>query len=409
MKLKRILFVPILVMMILVIGMIAAYAVTPNYVCSSCGASLTYETDGDDNFTITHPSGGNCAYSGKTVKTIPSWAKFQSSSGTGDGSGTSGDGTDASTEEDYGIAGFMLDTVFGSSDSNSDSLVGDLANPLQMLADSFDDIIATMDEFVEQPFYYAVQAIAITLTLFYFMTGLITRDLSQNFGKPTLEMIARPFGRVIVVIVFIMNCWMLCQFFLTLSQFALSQVASLANTESSSVILDIKNVVMTACGWKSVKDANVLDKIFNSMGNIGVTIQVVIAFLVPFVVTIFCNVAAVWVVLSRTINIVIYSVLGPLALSDLYGEQHFKDTRAFGWIKKYFALGMQSTVIVLAYYVTNQICGQILTQIFANASTAGSSLTFGQIVNFASYVAVLKVVQIGAVITSLHKVQEIIA
>lgn len=412
MKLKKILLTSILAVGLSVAFAIATFAVTPDYVCSDCGASLTYESDDGERVTITHPS-GTCQYSGQTVKgNVPAWAKYKNSSGTG-GDGTSGDGDSTTTEEDYGIAGFMLDTIFGTSSSDSDSLVGDLANPLQLLADSVDDgedngVIPMMDQFTGETFYYTIQAIGITMVLFYFMSGLLTRDLSQHFGKPTLEMLARPFGRVIIVIAFIVFAWDICKVFLALSQYALLSVADLAGSTMLSGVADMKKVVMESCGWKSTQNVGTLDKIFNSMGNIGVTIQVVIAFLIPFVGSLFCNVAAIWVVLSRTVNLTIYTIMAPISLSDLYGEQHFKDTHAFGWLKKYFAICMQSVVIVLMYYITNKICGQFMTKMFESVNASGSTLGFGQVVNFATYVFVLKVVQIGAVVGSLHKVQEMI-
>ena len=405
MKIQKMLIIPLLALAFAFGYALIVQAATPAYVCSECGTTLTYESDDGDHFTITHPYGGTCSHNGTTSKTIPSWATYKNTSGTSDNASSD---SSESTEEDYGIAGFMLDTVFAANDTESDSLLGDLANPLQTLADGAETVDSTMEEFAQKPFYFALQAIAITLTLYYFMTGLITRDLSQNFGKPTLEMITRPFGKLIVVIAFIMCSWDICRFLLWLSQFALSQVVDLATTTTlGNSSMDIKSVVMTACGWKSVKDVGTLDKVFNSMSNIGVTIQVVIAFLIAFVISLFCNVAAIWVVLSRTVNLTIQSVMAPLALSDLYGEQHFKDTRAFGWMKKYFALCIQSVVIVLAYYVTNQICSGILTGIFEKASESSATLTFGQAVNFASYVSVLKVIQIGAVIGSSHKAREV--
>lgn len=439
---------------------VCAYAATPEFVCKECGVDLTYESDGEE-FDLTHPSGGSCSHAGKSLhnsltwaqtksaaaqqpatkihvcsecgatvtysetlagykvshpdgscshagesyegRTEPDWVKESTQSG-GNGSGSSG-----STEQDYGICGVMIDTIFGvQGSSNNNSLLGDLANPISALANSADTVDDTVQDLVNEPFYYGFQAIAITIVLFYFMSGLLTRDLSQNFGKPTLEMLARPFGRVIVVITMIIFSWDICRFFLWLSQFGLSQVVKLGTSTvlGSGAAADIKKTIMDACGWQDLTNAGVLDRIFGNLHNMGITMQVMISFLIPFVVSIVCNVVAVWVVLTRTVTLIIYSVMSPLAMSDLYGEHHFKETNAFRWLKKYFGLCIQSSVIVLAYYIANKVCGGFMDQIFNNV---GGSLGFGDLMNMATYIAVLKVVQVGVVLTSAHKAQEIVS
>lgn len=390
MKSKRIkyLIIPFLAFAMFMSFTVYAYAATPEYICKECHVDLTYESDGGDNFDLIHPSGGTCSHAGQALHNSTEWAQTKSS------------------EEGYGAGGFLLDMIFKSQDSGNDSIVGDVLNPFKLLAESADKIDDAVQDLVKEPFYYGFQAVAITLTLFYFMTGLITRDLSQNFGKPTLEMLARPFGRLIVVMTFIIFSADVCRFFLWLSQFALSKVIGLGtSTTLGSGSMDMTSVIMDSLGWQKTADLSLGKKILASISNFGVTIQVLIGFILPFIASMFCNVAAIWVVLSRTVNLVIQSVMAPLALSDLYGEQHFKDTRAFGFLKKYFGLCMQSSVIVLAYYVTNLICGEFMTEIMGKAN---GSLDFGSAVNLGLYVAVLKIVQIGAVIGSAHKAQEVI-
>lgn len=458
MRSKRIkhLIISLLAFAIFMAFTVCAYAATPEFVCKECGVDLTYESDGEE-FDLTHPSGGSCSHAGKSLHNSLTWAQAKSAatqqpakkihvctecgatvtyketlagykvthpdgscshagenydSGTAPDwvkestvtGGTSGTGTN---EEGYGAGGFLLDIVFGSQDSGNSSIVGDILNPFKLLAESADKIDDAIQNLVKEPFYYAFQAVAITLTLFYFMTGLITRDLSQNFGKPTLEMITRPFGRLIVVMTFIIFSADVCRFFLWLSQFALSQVIELGtSTTLGSGSMDMTSVIMDSLGWQKTADLSMGKRIVASISNFGVTIEVLIGFILPFIASMFCNVAAIWVVLSRTVNLVIQSVMAPLALSDLYGEQHFKDTRAFGFLKKYFGLCMQSSVIVLAYYVTNLICGEFMTEIMGRAN---GSLDFLSSVNLGLYVAVLKIVQIGAVIGSAHKAQEVIS
>lgn len=404
----KILSVSVLAAVLLIAFTITAFAAS-QYVCTECGANLTYTKNGED-FTITHPSGGTCSHAGKSLQNDLSWAKVKTS---GD-SGSSGSGSDSeNTEVDYGIAGLMLDTIFGTSSSESDSLLGDIFNPMKLLSeavDLVDDVCFEGDGLTGDAFYYAFQAISITIAIFYFMSGMVSKDLSRNFGKPTMEMVAKPFGRLIVVIVFIMCSGQICRFFLWLSQVPLGQMVSISEgstTLGNSTGVDLTASVMQSCGFQDLSTAGTLDKLFGSISNFGVTLEVMVAFLIPFVISMVCNVAAVWVIMTRTVNLALMTVLAPLAMSDLYGDHPFKDTRAFGWFRKYFGLCIQSSVIVLAYYVTGKVCGSLMDSVFAALSGA-DSLAIGTVMNLGLYIAVLKIVQIGVVAGSAHKAQEIV-
>ena len=401
----RILMLPVITLLMILTFSICAFAKTvyitnDGYEVEADSSLVAAVLEIDNNGNVTSVTGASENYGSYTDKVNA----YQNSTGTDNGSSSDGN---ASTTEDYGLAGDLLDKIFGSQTGDANSIVGNIMNPFKLLAESGDIVISVISELMHEPFYYEFQAIAITLTVFYYLTSLVTKDLSQNFGKPTIEMIVKPSARFVLVIIFIMCASDLCKFFLMLSQLALSQVIQLGvSTSLGSGAADMTATIMDSLGWQATSGLSMGKKMVASISNFAITLRVFVGFILPFIASIVCNVGAVFITLTRTVNLIIHSLMAPLALSDLYGDHDFKDSRAFGFLKKYFGLCMQSSVIVLAYYVTNRVCGNFMTQIL---DKAGGSLSFAQMMDLGLYVAVLKIVQIGAVISSARKAQEVVS
>ena len=96
----------------------------------------------------------------------------------------------------------MLDSVFGvpeEKDSSSFSAYEMLDEAVGIVDRAFETMTDTGSEI--GAFYYMLKAVALTIMTMYFVMGLASRDFTQQFGRPTVEMLAKPFAKFIVCIV----------------------------------------------------------------------------------------------------------------------------------------------------------------------------------------------------------------
>lgn len=337
--------------------------------------------------------------------------------GTGDGAADVGagadgtDGTDDESTEDGGSAFLdaMLDTVFGVADEEE----GSGFSVYEMLDGSI-DIIDEAFETMTDPdtdigaFYYMLKAVALTIMSMYFIMGLAGRDLSQQFGRPTVEMLARPFARFILCI-FLLACseWLM-RFFLYLSQWCFGY-APKDNTMLGAIgegIGDYKALVYDAVGYIQPSDKSGLG-IVDTFKNIVPFISIFIAFMLPWLISLAASLVSVWVVYSRTANIIVMALGAPLAMADLYGEHPIQETRAFGYIKEFAGLCFQSVVIAVVFIALDMVLA-VFMEHFTD-QMEGVAENIGALMAMGLRIAVFKLVQVGLVVGSANRAKKMMA
>lgn len=333
--------------------------------------------------------------------------------GAGDaGAGADGtDGTDDGSTEDGGSAFLdaMLDTVFGVADEEE----GAGFSVYEMLDGSI-DIIDEAFETMTDPdtdigaFYYMLKAVALTIMSMYFIMGLAGRDLSQQFGRPTVEMLARPFARFILCI-FLLACseWLM-RFFLYLSQWCFGY-APKDNTMLGAIgegIGDYKALVYDAVGYIQPSDKSGLG-IVDTFKNIVPFISIFIAFMLPWLISLAASLVSVWVVYSRTANIIVMALGAPLAMADLYGEHPIRETRAFGYIKEFAGLCFQSVVIAVVFIALDMVLAVFMEHF--KDQMEGVAENIGALMAMGLRIAVFKLVQVGLVVGSANRAKKMMA
>lgn len=339
--------------------------------------------------------------------------------GTGDGAadvgagdaGVGADGTDDGSTEDGGSAFLdtMLDTVFGVADEvegSGSSVYGMLDGSIDIIDEAFETM--TDPDTDIGAFYYMLKAVALTIMSMYFIMGLASKDLTQQFGRPTVEMLARPFARFILCI-FLLACseWLM-RFFLYLSQWCFGY-APRDNTMLGAIgegIGDYKALVYDAVGYIQPSDKSGLG-IVDTFKNIVPFISIFIAFMLPWLISLAASLVSVWVVYSRTANIIVMALGAPLAMADLYGEHPIRETRAFGYIKEFAGLCFQSVVIAVVFIALDMVMAVFMEHFMEQAESVPESI--GALMAMGLRIAVFKLVQVGLVVGSANRAKKMMA
>lgn len=296
-------------------------------------------------------------------------------------------------EDDAFIGGAMIDEVFGTGGLGGDSSV---FNPVSTLEDSINSIILVLegDEdtegLMDKPLYHAFQGIAIIIMIIGALTSFISSEMmSPQFGRPTMEVYLRPMAKMIIAMIFILNVWAFLKLFLYLAQWAYYLVPDdmLAGAGGTGGA-DIKQQVYAMVGYKP--GASGMDVVKNFFA----TISIVLAFFVPWLVSMANSIAMIWVVHSRTLNICVRGIMAPLAMTDICSERPIRDTKAWGYIMEFCGLCFQAVVILVALIATNQVLVSFMQKI--GAEIAGHPYrNLGSLVNLGLMIAAAKLAQIA--------------
>lgn len=330
-----------------------------------------------------------------------------------DGGGKDGESeaSEEETEENSGNAFLdaILDSVFGMTEEKDgsgfsayemlDEAVGIVDKAFETMTDTDSDI---------GTFYYMLKAVALTIMTMYFIMGLASKDFSQQFGKPTVEMLAKPFAKFILCIVILIFSEWLMKFFLYLSQWCFNR-APRDNSmlgEIAKEVGDYKKLVYDAVGYTLPSEKKGLG-IMDTFKNILPFISVFIAFMLPWLVSMAASLVSVWVVYSRTAQLIIMAIGAPLAMADLYGEHPLRETRAFNYIKEFAGLSFQSVVIALVFIAMNIVMA-IFMEHFADQVSGGAS-GIGGLMAMGLKIAVFKLVQVGLVVSSANRAKKLMA
>lgn len=329
----------------------------------------------------------------------------------GEDESSEGEGGDGEAEEDSGNAFLdaILDSVFGMSEEEDgsgfsayemlDEAVGIVDEAFETMTDTGSDI---------GTFYYMLKAVALTIMTMYFIMGLASKDFTQQFGKPTVEMLAKPFAKFILCIIILIFSEWLMKFFLYLSQWCFNRAPrdSSMMEEIAEVVGDYKKLVYDAVGYTLPSEKTGLG-IIDTFKNILPFISVFIAFMLPWLVSMAASLVSVWVVYSRTAQLIIMAIGAPLAMADLYGEHPLRETRAFNYIKEFAGLSFQSVVIALVFIAMNMIM-TIFMEHFVDQVSGGAS-GIGGLMAMGLKIAVFKLVQVGLVVSSANRAKKLMA
>ena len=303
----------------------------------------------------------------------------------------------------------MLDSVFGVSEENDgsgfsayemlDEAVGIVDRAFETMTDTGSEIGA---------FYYMLKAVALTIMTMYFVMGLASRDFTQQFGKPTVEMLAKPFAKFIVCIVILIFSEYLMQFFLYLSQWCFNRAPKDNSMlgEMEEKIGDYKDLVYDAVGYTLPSEKKGLG-VMDTFKNIMPFISIFIAFMLPWLVSLAASLVAVWVVYSRTAQLIIMAIGAPLAMADLYGEHPLRETRAFNYIKEFAGVCFQSVVITLVFMAMNMIMAVFMEHFGKQISDGAKGI--GALMAMGLKIAVFKLVQVGLVVSSANRAKKLLA
>lgn len=303
----------------------------------------------------------------------------------------------------------MLDSVFGMSDEEDgsgfstyemlDEAVGIVDQAFEIMTDAGSDI---------GTFYYMLKAVALTMMTMYFIMGLASKDFTQQFGKPTVEMLAKPFAKFILCMVILIFSEWLMKFFLYLSQWCFNR-APRDNSmlkEIAEAVGDYKKLIYEAVGYTLPSEKTGLG-IMDTFKNILPFISVFVAFMLPWLVSMAASLVSVWVVYSRTAQLIIMAIGAPLAMADLYGEHPLRETRAFNYIKEFAGLSFQSVVIALVFIAMNMVMA-IFMEHFTDQVSGGAS-GIGGLMAMGLKIAVFKLVQVGLVVSSANRAKKLMA
>lgn len=323
--------------------------------------------------------------------------------------GGAGEGIEAEEAIGNGFLDAMLDTVFGmdgEEDGSGFSVYEMLEESIGVVNEAFDTMTDTSGDI--GAFYYMLKAVALTIMSMYFIMGLASKDFSQQFGKPTVEMLAKPFAKFIICM-FLLACseWLM-KFFLYLSQWCFNRAPrdnSMAGALGES-LGDYKALVYDAVGYVRASDKSGLG-IVDTFKNIVPFISVFVAFMLPWLISLAASLVSVWVVYSRTAQIIVMALGAPLAMSDLYGEHPLRDTRAFQYIKEFAGLCFQSVVIAAVFIALNMIMAIFLEHFTEQVTAGGNSI--GNLMAMGLKIAVFKLVQVGLIVGSGNRAKKMMA
>lgn len=327
--------------------------------------------------------------------------------------GGSGDGTGGGGEEETGAGNAfldaMLDSVFGAAGEEE----GSAFSVYGMLEESAGIVDAAFQEMTDPGsdmgiFYYMLKAVALAIMTMYFIMGLAGRDFTRQFGRPTVEMLAMPFARFIICM-FVLACseWIM-RFFLYLSQWCFNQAPRVNPTLETlgETVGDYKKLVYDAVGYTLPAQKEGLG-IVDTFRNILPFISIFIAFMLPWLVSLATGLVSVWVVYSRTAQIIIMAAGAPLAMADLYGEHPLRETRAFGYIREFAGLCFQSVVIATVFLAMDMVMAVFLEHFTEQVSGGAGSI--GELMAMGLKIAVFRLVQVGLVVSSANRAKKVMA
>lgn len=436
-------------------------------------------------------------------------------SGSGSDTGAGGSGTGESTSDSglstdekkdiirngpiFGLFLTEMKAIYGSNTMTlgaaADGTINssNVLNPIALLGATYGLVTGIIDQTTGGTIYAVFTALAVTLMIIYFLADLTSKDIPQNFGTNSGDLLffIKPFSKLVIGIAILIAVPKIIGAVLSLSQFvfkvALHELANAGTPSASAVLSPIKSIITlvsiglgifgvflmipglvsflkgvtehdggertegarklalavvviaiaiittrfsapiehmitgatsTVPSWNSGANGQTFDaedialqileaadvkvakklSIVDILTNFFKMIGMMILMLIPYIIGVVADVLLVWTVVSRMFNMVLQAVLAPLAFTDFYSERPFTDTRAFSFCRDFLGLCFQSTVILLAFAVSEKLMAT-----FTEALTSSISGNFGSlaaVTQVALFLAVLRITQATVVMGS---------
>lgn len=305
----------------------------------------------------------------------------------------------------------MLDSVFsGIDEEGNDSYF----SPGNLLTEGNNLIYKALDKITDTKsgigrLYTLFKGFSVLLMTMYFVMSLTAMDYSRQFGKPTIEMLAKPFAKFIICMLFVIFAEEILKFCFALSTKAFltadSLDLSLGIETKKTLAGDVnqyKKAIYDAAGYTMAADKAGFG-VVDTFKNIPAFLSITLAFIIPWLISMAADLVTAWVVYSRTVNIIVRTVAAPIALHDLYSERSFRDTKAFNFIREYTGLCFQSVVIIIIMAAMNIIFGVLIKELDA----VGSWNTFKELQGLGLKIAVFKLVQVGVIVGSANTAKKL--
>lgn len=304
----------------------------------------------------------------------------------------------------------MLDTVFSGVDEDDESYFSSgnlIREGNDLISQALEKITDSGNGFGKA--YTLFKGLAIMIMTFYFIISLTSMDYSRQFGKPSIELLAKPFAKFILCLLLIIFSEQILKFCFALSAkafFVTDRLDLKLDIETKATLAsdvnEYRKAVYDAVGYTMAADKAGFG-IVDTFKNIPAFISIVLAFAIPWIISIAADLVTAWVIYSRTVNIIVRTMAAPLAMSDLYSDRNFRETHAFSFIREYTGLCFQAVVIVIIMAVLNIIMGILIK----NLDAAGGFNTFQEIQQLGLKISVFKLVQVGVLIGSANTAKRI--
>lgn len=297
----------------------------------------------------------------------------------------------------YGSSTISMGAASGSEEINATNVV----NPVFLLGITYEKVTDIISTYTRGSIYAVFTAVACAFMIIFFLSDMTSKDIPQNFGPNGGDLLffIKPFSKLIIGMLLLIVAPKIINSILTISQFVYKVAVKTvgAVTAGGSIITpeDLTYGMMKASGVVFIKPS-----IVDTITNFGTMLGLVLPLALPYLIATVSNLLLIWTVLSRMFNLILQAIIAPLAFTDFYSERPFTDTRAFGFCRDFLGLCFQSTVIILAFAVTQSLISTLTGDLVAGLSQGGVIAGFGKISEIALFLSAIKITQATVVMGS---------
>ena len=292
--------------------------------------------------------------------------------GSGSGSTTGAEESGASEEDEKAAAPNIVfyqmllgevSAIYGSSTISMGAASGteainatNVVNPVFLLGITYEKVTDIISDYTSGSIYAVFTAVACAFMIIFFLSDMTSKDIPQNFGPNGGDLLffIKPFSKLIIGMLLLIVAPKIINGILAISQFvyevAVKAVDATATDGSIITPEDLVFGMMKASGVVFIKPS-----IVDSITNFGSMLGLVLPLALPYLIATVSNLLLIWTVLSRMFNMILQAIIAPLAFTDFYSERPFTDTRAFAFCRDFLGLCFQSTVIILAFAVSQSL------------------------------------------------------
>lgn len=297
----------------------------------------------------------------------------------------------------YGSSTISMGAASGNEEINATNVV----NPVFLLGITYDKVTDIISTYTSGSIYAVFTAVACAFMIIFFLSDMTSKDIPQNFGPNGGDLLffIKPFSKLIIGMLLLIVAPKIINAILTISQFVYEVAVKTvgAVTAGGSIITpeDFTYGMMKASGVVFIKPS-----IVDTITNFGTMLGLVLPLALPYLIATVSNLLLIWTVLSRMFNLILQAIIAPLAFTDFYSERPFTDTRAFSFCRDFLGICFQSTVIILAFAVTQSLISTLTGDLVAGLSQGGVIAGFGNISEIALFLSAIKITQATVVMGS---------